>query len=61
MTDNCNQDLVQQARRNVADRYAQPYTVRAILAGDWDRGGLVRDEVERLLRQPPVDDLPIGK
>lgn len=61
MTDNCNQDLVQQARRNVADRYVQPYTIRAILAGEWDTGRLVRDEVERLLRNPPVDDIIMGK
>lgn len=56
MTDNCNQDLIQQARRNVADRYVQPYTIRAILAGSWDSGGLVRDEIEKLLRQPPAGD-----
>jgi hypothetical protein len=61
MTDNCNQDIVQQARRNVADRYFQGYTIRAILAGEWDRGRLVRDETERLLRNPPPADIPLGK
>lgn len=61
MTDNCNQDIVQQARRNVADRWVQPYTIRAILAGEWDAGRLVREEVERLLRNPPADEGPIGK
>lgn len=61
MTDNCNEDLVRQARRNVADRYFHGYTIRAILAGEWDRGRYVREEVERLLRNPPVDDGPVGK
>jgi hypothetical protein len=61
MTDNCNEDLVRQARRNVADRYAHGYTIRAIINGEWDTGCLVRDEVERLLRNPPADDGPLGK
>lgn len=56
MTDHCNADIVAQARRNVADRHVQPYTIRAILNGWWDSGQLVRSEVERLLREPPPAD-----
>ena len=54
MTDDCNRDLVAQARRNVAGRHVQSYTINAILAGDWDAGRLVRDELERLLKEPPL-------
>lgn len=54
MTNDCNKDLVAQARRNVADRYKQTYQINAIIAGDWDRGSLVKDEIELLLKQPPL-------
>ena len=54
MTDNCNRDLVLQARRNVAERFVQTYQINAIMSGDWDTGKLVREEVERLLKHPPL-------
>lgn len=54
MTDDCNRGLVLQARRNVAERYVQTYQINAILSGDWDKGSLVREEVERLLKHPPL-------
>jgi len=54
MTDDCNRDLIAQARRNVADLFPQTYHVNAILAGDWDNGSYVKGEVERLLKQPPL-------
>lgn len=50
----CNEDLLKQARANVADRLHQPYQKRAVLAGDWDGGRFVSDEVERLLKQPVI-------
>ena len=37
-----------------ADRYKQTYQINAIIAGDWDRGSLVKDEIELLLKQPPL-------
>lgn len=51
---NPNEDLWQQARFNVAESLIQPYQKRAVIAGDWDAGSLVRDEVERLLKCPPI-------
>jgi hypothetical protein len=54
MTDDCNRDIVRRARRNVAERYVQTYQINAILAGDWDKGCLVRDELEHLLKHPPL-------
>ncbi|KEZ17186.1 hypothetical protein CP98_03684 [Sphingobium yanoikuyae] len=39
---------LQQARENVAARYAQPYHQRAILSGQWDAGSLVRDEIAKV-------------
>lgn len=51
---NPNEDLWQQARFNVAESLVQPYQKRAVLSGDWDTGSLVRDEVERLLKSPPM-------
>ena len=51
MTDNCNADILAQARANVAERQT-PANGRAIIAGDWDAGSLVQDEVARLLREP---------
>lgn len=53
MTDDCNRGITMQARMNVAARYVQTYQISAILAGDWDKGSLVRREVERLLKNPP--------
>jgi hypothetical protein len=44
------------ARRNVADRYKQVYQINAILAGDWDSGFLIQDEIEKLLKSPPLSD-----
>ena len=49
MTD-CNLKALEQARANVAEQYSQPYQVRAIQRGDWDRGKFVQDELQRLLR-----------
>lgn len=54
MTDDCNADLLAQARRNVADNYVHTYHINAILSGDWDTGTLVKGEVARLLKQPPL-------
>lgn len=39
---------LQQARENVAARYAQPYHQRAIRNGEWDAGSLVRDEIAKV-------------
>lgn len=39
---------LQQARENVAARYAQPYHRAAILRGEWDAGFLVRDEIAKV-------------
>ncbi|MFX4084498.1 hypothetical protein ACKU27_05270 [Sphingobium yanoikuyae] len=39
---------LQQARENVAARYAQPYHRAAILRGEWDAGSLVRDEIAKV-------------
>mgnify|MGYP006268071799 CR=1 FL=1 len=49
-----NKKILETARRNVANRYSAKYHINAILSGDWDTGFLVRDEVERLLKQPPM-------
>jgi hypothetical protein len=54
VTSDCNKDLMAQARRNVADLFPQTYHQNAILAGDWDKGIYVKQEVERLLKQPPL-------
>lgn len=51
---NPNEDLWAQARFNVAETLVQPYQKRAVIAGDWDGGTKVQDEVERLLKCPPV-------
>lgn len=51
MTDNCNADILAQARANVADRQT-PANGRAIMRGEWDGGTLVQAEIERLLREP---------
>lgn len=50
----CNSGVIAQARINVAERYVQIYHINAIMAGDWDGGCLIRDEVERLLKHPPL-------
>jgi len=39
---------LQQARENVAARYAQGYHQRAIRSGAWDAGSLVRDEIAKV-------------
>ncbi len=54
MTDDCNKDLVKQARRNVADLFPQTYHQHAIMGGDWDNGSYVKGEIERLLKKPPI-------
>lgn len=43
-----SKDALQQARENVAARYAQGYHQRAILSGQWDAGSLVRDEIAKV-------------
>lgn len=40
--------IIEQARARVAERYSQPYHKNAILAGDWDSGSLVQNEVKAL-------------
>lgn len=50
----CNIGVIAQARINVAERYVQTYHINAIMAGDWDGGCLIRNEVERLLKHPPL-------
>ena len=53
MTDNCNSDILAQARANVIE--TQNYAHRnAILAGRWDAHGLVQAEIARLLRTPVI-------
>lgn len=42
---------IEHARQNIAERYAQPYTKRAILRGEWDNGYLVRDERLRIEKE----------
>jgi hypothetical protein len=54
MTEDCNSDVLKQARRNVADKYVQGYHHRAILSGEWDEGQLVTDELQRLLKEPEI-------
>lgn len=56
MTEKCNDDLLLTARRNVADRYKQVYQINAILSGDWDNGFLIQNEIESLLKSPPLAD-----
>lgn len=61
MTDNCNADILEQARANVADRHTKGHRAD-IMAGKWDpvfnddgsllHGTLVQAEIENLLRQP---------
>lgn len=53
---NPNEKLTEIARRNVADRYDQPYHKSTIMQGGWDKGSVVRDEIERLLREPMTTD-----
>lgn len=54
MTENCNSDILAQARANVADRN-NPAHRRAICErGEWDGGTLVQAEMERLLREPVI-------
>jgi len=54
MTQDCNQDLIKQARLNLTERYVQTYHVNAILKGDWDKGSIMQEEMENLLKQPPI-------
>jgi len=51
-----NLKALDQARANVAARYNSRYHVNAILGGSWDRGYLVRDELQRLLKEPERSD-----
>ena len=57
---NPNTDLLATARANVADRH-HPAHRPFIMAGAWDgtddpaTGVLVKAEVERLLKQPPLE------
>lgn len=46
-----NQKALEQARQNVADRYAHDYTKNAILGGFWDSGSIVREEYERIVKE----------
>jgi hypothetical protein len=58
MSGTCNEDLIRQARLNVSERYVQTYHVNAILSGDWDRGTIIKNEMENLLKNPPpVEDV----
>ena len=50
----CNSGVIAQARLNVAENYVQTYHINAIMSGDWDGGSLIRNEVERLLKHPPL-------
>lgn len=61
MTDDCNRGILLQARRNVAERYVQTYQINAIMSGDWDTGKLVREEMERLLKHPPIAESEDGE
>lgn len=60
MTDDCNRHILEQARRNIADLHVQTYHINAIMAGDWDNGELVGNEIERLLKQPPLAEREDG-
>ena len=51
-----NLKALDQARANVAARYNSRYHVNAILGGSWDLGSLVQDELQRLLKEPEVDE-----
>jgi hypothetical protein len=51
-----NLKALDQARANVAARYNSRYHVNAILGGSWDLGSLVQGEVQRLLKEPEVDE-----
>lgn len=46
-----NNEVLEQARQNVADRYPHTYTKNAILGGFWDGGNIVRGEYERLMKK----------
>ena len=54
MTYDCNADLLATARANVIEQN-NPAHRNAILAGQWDQWGAVQAEVERLLKQPPME------
>ena len=49
-----NTDLLATARANVIERNKYAHR-NAILAGQWDAWGQVQAEVERLLKQPPME------
>ena len=51
---NPNADLLATARANVIERNNYAHR-NAILAGQWDQWGAVQSEVERLLKQPPME------
>lgn len=53
MTENCNSDILAQARANIGER-TTPANARAIARGEWDGGSLVQAEMERLLREPVI-------
>lgn len=48
---------IERARIAVADRHAQGFHKRAILAGDWDSGTLVQNELAAIRKEEghPVD------
>ena len=52
---NPNADLIAQARANVLARN-NPAHAKDIMAGLWDNGTLVKDEIARLLREPPESE-----
>lgn len=53
MTDNCNADILAQARANVIERNNYAHR-NAILRGDWDDWGAVQAEIAHLLKTPPL-------
>jgi hypothetical protein len=53
MTEKCNEDIIVQARSNVAS-INNPAHTRSIMAGEWDYWALIQNEIERLLKCPPL-------
>lgn len=53
MRKKCNEDLITQARSNVANRN-NPAHRGDIMAGKWDDWALIQNEIELLLKSPPL-------
>jgi hypothetical protein len=51
-----NAKVLEAARQSVAGQYSSTYHRNAILEGEWDTGYLVKNEVARLLKNPPLAD-----